>query len=259
MKKLNRGLIAIAAVSVMGVSMFASQPTTANASTAVKVLKTTNLKNSTVHLSGKGNIYSSNKLTKVAWKISDWKNVSFTRYSQVTVKKSNGKKAIYQYIKANGVKGWVWHNYIVSGSAKSANQVSASNKTAYINSALKTLNSYRVKHGRSALKLNSALNGYAQTVAFNGWQCADTFGNRINYTNSKIDGSAVYISAAEPTTSKTKWINFGKIDALQCFDKNVDSSYTSQAPRLMNASYKNVGIGIYTTDDFSVMGYTFSK
>lgn len=116
MKK--RFLKEIMALSLLG--MFVSTATTlaqpATAQASVKSVKYTNIKDTKVHVST-GYMYTSAKLTRKAHNAKNYKYTTFTRTEQATVKKSNGKTAVYQYIKAGSVKGWIWHSYIKSGVA----------------------------------------------------------------------------------------------------------------------------------------------
>lgn len=77
-----------------------------------------------------GTIYSSAHLTKVAHYAKNYSHTTFTRTNQAKVKKSNGKVAIYQYIKAGNTKGWIWHSYLKDGSAPSTTSSSQDAKAS---------------------------------------------------------------------------------------------------------------------------------
>lgn len=266
MKNLKTWSLTVATLLSVGVLVLTIPSRTANASTAAKVVKTTNLKNTIVHLSSQGNMYTSNKLTKVAWKNKDWQHFSLMRYSQVTVKKSNGKTAVYQYVRNNGVYGWVWNGYVKSGPATEANQISNTNKSAYVAASLKTLNQFRSKHGVPALKIDSSLNKLAESYAFDEWQYSTTFGDGkedgiFSTDLTKADGFAGDLSDCETTSSKARWSKYGKDDIASYFDKQNGSSFTSQQSILLNKKYTRVGIGIYNNDagNFGIMAQAFKK
>ncbi|KRK97144.1 hypothetical protein FD04_GL002004 [Secundilactobacillus odoratitofui DSM 19909 = JCM 15043] len=107
-------LVAIS-LSILGVAAISAQSSTVMAKTkAAKVLKTTNIKNVKVHVTS-GLLYTNKKLTKVAYHAGNYDKRTFTRTSQITVKKANGKKAVYQYIKSGKVKGWIWRGDVLIG------------------------------------------------------------------------------------------------------------------------------------------------
>lgn len=67
----------------------------------------------------KGTFYSTSKLTKKNHYAKNYPHTTFYTYTQATVTRANGKKAIYYYVKtSNGkVKGWIWHSYLKKGVA----------------------------------------------------------------------------------------------------------------------------------------------
>lgn len=103
--------------TILGLSLFgfsASGITTAQAS-RTSVVRYTNIRDAKVHVA-KGTMYTSAKLSKTAHYAKNYKYTTFTKTEQATVKK-NGKKAVYQYIKAGKIKGWIWHGYVKNGKA----------------------------------------------------------------------------------------------------------------------------------------------
>jgi len=127
-------IVAIAAVSMMatGVLTAGTQPNVVSAKTkSAKVIKKTTYKpTKPVHVK-KGYMYSSTKLTKRVHHMTNYKYTNFKMSAKATIKKSNGKRAIYEYLKSsNGkIKGWIWHGYVTTGNAPKS---FASYKLAYI-------------------------------------------------------------------------------------------------------------------------------
>ncbi|MDV7694617.1 hypothetical protein A7K95_08035 [Pediococcus parvulus] len=113
MKKAILG--AVVGLSLLG---FSATGLTNNvqASTRVTSVKYKNIKDTTVHVA-KGTMYSTTKLSKVSHYAKNYKYTSFKRTEQATIKKSNGKKYVYQYVKSGSVKGWIWHSYVKNGKA----------------------------------------------------------------------------------------------------------------------------------------------
>lgn len=87
---------------------------TASAASKTKVLKVSKLKK-TSYLVSSGYLYTSDKLTKKAHNARNYLHTTFYAYDAATVRKSNGKKAVYYYIKnkSGSVKGWIWHGNLV--------------------------------------------------------------------------------------------------------------------------------------------------
>lgn len=87
-----------------------NQPTTAQAKVrAAKVLKTTAIKKQAYNING-GYLYKNAKLTKKATSSRHLLKTTLYTYKSANVKKTNGKKAIYYYVKnkSGSVKGWAW-------------------------------------------------------------------------------------------------------------------------------------------------------
>ncbi|MTV81756.1 hypothetical protein [Secundilactobacillus folii] len=96
---------------------------------AAKVLNYQSIKHVHVHVS-KGAIYSSAKLTRVAHYAKNYSHTTFTTTNQAKVKNANGKVAVYQYIKAGSVHGWIWHSYVKNGNAPAKTATPAVQKTS---------------------------------------------------------------------------------------------------------------------------------
>jgi len=87
---------------------------------AAKQLKHHYFKHSYTKYSKKGLIYTTRSLKHWNHKGANYKKTAWTTNQSVTVKKSNGKTAVYYYIKnkKNGIKGWIWRGYLASKPVK---------------------------------------------------------------------------------------------------------------------------------------------
>ncbi|ANZ60475.1 DUF4430 domain-containing protein [Secundilactobacillus paracollinoides] len=139
--KFNKLVKVLAGVMLLGGGLFiganlntpAAQTTTAQAKTkSTKVVKVTykKLAKKAYHVT-KGTFYSTSKLTKANHYAVHYKNTTFYTSEQGTVKRANGKKAIYYYVKSsNGkVKGWIWHSYLIKGKAPAAKKTTTTTST----------------------------------------------------------------------------------------------------------------------------------
>lgn len=90
-----------------------AQPTTVQAKAhkarAAKVLKTSALKKRAYHINA-GYLYKNAKLTKKVKSSRHLLKTTLYTYKSAHVKKANGKKAVYYYVKnkSGSVKGWAW-------------------------------------------------------------------------------------------------------------------------------------------------------
>lgn len=113
-------LLALGVTAYTGVSMTGQ---TASAKRQVKVVKTTKLTGADYHVSG-GYLYSSVKLTKRVHSAKNYQRTLFFSNRRVTVRKSNGHQANYQYIfSRNGrIHGWIWTGNLkkVSGTSSAS-------------------------------------------------------------------------------------------------------------------------------------------
>lgn len=99
-------LAAVLAVTTLGVTAEVTTP----AQAATKVLQTKKMKKAAYKISN-GYFYRNTKLTKRTHKASKYAKVNFYTYKSAKIRKSNGKKVTYYYVKnkSGKVKGWVWH------------------------------------------------------------------------------------------------------------------------------------------------------
>ncbi|MFD1454178.1 hypothetical protein ACFQ44_00620 [Levilactobacillus lanxiensis] len=97
--------VAVLAVATLGVTAEVTTP----AQAATKVLQTKKMKKVAYKISN-GYFYRNTKLTKRTHKASKYAKVNFYTYKSAKIRKSNGKKVTYYYVKnkSGKVKGWVW-------------------------------------------------------------------------------------------------------------------------------------------------------
>lgn len=92
-----------------------SVPTPASAKTkSAKVLSSRTLSKKPYHAVS-GYLYTSTSLTKKAHNADNYPFTVFYTYKSDTVRKANGNKAVYYYVRnGNGkVKGWIWRGHLV--------------------------------------------------------------------------------------------------------------------------------------------------
>lgn len=123
-----------------------------------------------------GTLYTSTRLTKKKANLSKtkYRKLTYTTSKTYGLKKSNGKKAIYNYIKStNGrAKGYVWHGYLKPVTKKTAAKAKTSttsprqsltlSTTDYRNAFLTGLNAERAKRHLATLSANDSYNAIAQ-------------------------------------------------------------------------------------------------
>ena len=108
--KFRTVLVAVLAVATLGVTAEVTTP----AQAATKVLQTKKMKKAAYKISN-GYFYRNTKLTKRTHKASKYAKVNFYTYKSAKIRKSNGKKVTYYYVKnkSGKVKGWVWRGNLV--------------------------------------------------------------------------------------------------------------------------------------------------
>lgn len=110
-------------VTAFGVSTPASAK-----SKSAKVLSSRTLSKKSYHAVS-GYLYTSAHLTKKAHNADNYPMTVFYTYKSDTVRKANGNKAVYYYVRnSNGkVKGWIWRGHLVR-SVNTQKQLSQLNK-----------------------------------------------------------------------------------------------------------------------------------
>lgn len=114
-------LLALGVTAYTGVSMTGQ---IVSAKQQMRVVKTTKLAGADYHVSG-GYLYSSVRLTKRVHSAKNYQRTLFFSNRLVTVRKSNGHQANYQYIVSrNGrIHGWIW-----TGNLKKISNTSSTSK-----------------------------------------------------------------------------------------------------------------------------------
>lgn len=186
-------LIKLSAVSLATLSLsIAALPTTtlpALAKTkAAKVLKTKKLKKTAYHVNG-GYIYSSAKLTKKTHKAFNYLKTTFYATKSVTVKKHNGKKATYYYVKnkKGNVKGYIW-----KGNLKKINTKALARRKADIKHVLAAVRSMSTDDQEYALE------AFKDVTTKNAYDSYDGLPDVLNciHGDSVKDGQAAIQVAA---------------------------------------------------------------
>lgn len=118
MKKLIQlGGLVVLAFSI-GVSLPAESGTVSAAK--VKVLSTKKVSSGTYHPKS-GYFYKTTSLSKKAYKAANHKKEYVYPSKKATIRKKNGKKAVYYYVsnKKGSIKGWIWHGNLSNAIYKS--------------------------------------------------------------------------------------------------------------------------------------------
>ncbi|GAA3621848.1 hypothetical protein [Secundilactobacillus similis] len=104
----------LALLGVFAIFATATAPTTASAKATTKVLSSKTM-TKTAYRAVTGYMYTTAKLTKKAHNADNYPLTTFYTYKTATVRKANGNKAVYYYVKnGNGkVKGWIWRGHLV--------------------------------------------------------------------------------------------------------------------------------------------------
>lgn len=88
----------------------------------------------------KGYLYNSKTLTKKIHKAKTYRNHTFKSKTQVKLKKSNGKKALYYFVYSGKVKGYIWSGYIKHSKVKTSTNQNSTKPSQANNSDGSTTN-----------------------------------------------------------------------------------------------------------------------
>lgn len=104
----------LALLGVIAIFATATTPTPASAKATTKVLSSKAM-TKTAYRAVTGYMYTTAKLTKKAHNADNYPLTTFYTYKTATVRKTNGNKAVYYYVKnGNGkVKGWIWRGHLI--------------------------------------------------------------------------------------------------------------------------------------------------
>ncbi|GAY72109.1 D-alanyl-D-alanine carboxypeptidase [Lentilactobacillus kosonis] len=102
-----------------------------------------------------GYIYTSAKLTKKAHNADNYPRTTFYTYRSATVRKANGNKAVYYYVKnGNGkVKGWIWRGNLVQ-------LLNFTKQRAELRRIISLINSISTKNRQNVIKLLETINSH---------------------------------------------------------------------------------------------------
>lgn len=255
--KMNK-LIKLAACTMMlagGVALGnAVQPAgsaiTAQAkSKSTKVVKVSykNLSKKAYHLTT-GTLYTTSHLTKVAHYGVHYKSTTFYTYKQGTVKRANGKKAVYYYVKSSNskVKGWIWHSYLKKGAAKKTTSTKPTTTTS--TKPASTTSTPNSSSTGTKAPITSLVNGASSTTN-NG-------GNTSTGTSTTPDAQSVQVVVYGPMAEGNPIYASGLVkvengatafSVLQqvCKTNGVPLSYTGSGSTIYVTSIngKNAGTG----------------
>lgn len=186
---------------------------------SAKVLSHKKLKKRTVHAT-KGDLYTSWKLSKISHHMKNYEHTTLYRTKQATIRKTNGKKAIYQYVKSiNGkVKGWIWRGYLKTGKAAKSKRTSINiNKDQLTKAFLKIVNKERKKRHAKSLKTEPRFMRLANQRAIDSRKISD-----IEHDNK--DGQSYFVLEAPRFHIANNWL-----DAECLFLGSDDHPNTSSA------------------------------
>lgn len=163
--------ISVAAIAVSIGSVFGV--TTASAKTykskvyAAKQLSHHQFKKTYVKYATKGLIYTTRSLKHWKHNAANYPRTKWFSTQSVTVRKSNGKKAVYYYVtnKSNGIKGWIWRGYLRDG--KLGPSSFAINRK--INKDAKKITPKKVTGVKSSMTMNQILNRSVSNTNANGF------------------------------------------------------------------------------------------
>lgn len=188
---------------------------------SAKVISTKKLHKTVVHVT-KGSLYSSAKLTNIIHNAKNYKHTTFYRTKQSTIRKTNGKKAVYQFIKSsNGkVTGWIWHGYVKNGKANKKGS-SSFNPAKANKDFLKVVNKERKKRGAKPLKIESRFMKLAQQRANDSAKLGD-----LQHDNKA--GDSYFVLEAPKFNIKDDWLSGECLFEETSPDKNVGKTAANE-------------------------------
>ncbi|WP_461244779.1 hypothetical protein [Secundilactobacillus muriivasis] len=128
MKLTKQLAIAMVSAGVFSGVLTGVQGTSASAKATAKVLqvKTIQTANYKAVKGANGYLYSTAKLTKKVHNVKNYSNTKFSVSKEAVVRKTNGNKAIYYYVKSAKASGWLWHGYLNKVTPKTASDAKIS-------------------------------------------------------------------------------------------------------------------------------------
>lgn len=144
-------LLLTAAVATL-FSLVGTANTASAKSKSAKILSTRTLKKTSYHAVS-GYLYTSAHLTKKAHNADNYPLTVFYATKSDTVRRPNGNKAVYYYVKnGNGkVKGWIWRGHLVKS-------VNTRNQLNQLNQLITLINSTTTKTHNDIVSLLTTIN-----------------------------------------------------------------------------------------------------
>ncbi|AQW22298.1 hypothetical protein PL11_002280 [Lentilactobacillus curieae] len=141
-------LLASVVISVIGLTTINSSAKSKGA-TVVSTRKIAKTPNRLVS----GYLYTTASLTKKAHNADNYPRTTFYTYRSATIRKANGNKAVYYYVKnGNGrVKGWIWRGYLVR-------TFNFTKQRAELRHILNLINSISLKNRLSVIRVLESIN-----------------------------------------------------------------------------------------------------
>ncbi|CAJ1229815.1 hypothetical protein LZY01_22140 [Levilactobacillus zymae] len=246
----------------MGFGLLAGVPTGANATSKGHVVATTKVAKKAYHATKQSPIYTTTSLKKVRAKA----NLHTTYYvtKQATIK-HNGKKAVYQYVTAKQVKGWLKKTSLKAGKVvvkSKAFKVAAANQAF-----LTEVNHYRQQHGTAAIQLDSQYQALAMQRAKELYQLGFEQYDHQDRPYAQLDAKQLGISFqpnacptclygngpisesvsesyADHANQAKVAAKVGKAEAKDLLYKSVEGSWDNRE-NLVRANSTKMGIGWY--------------
>ncbi|MFC6179753.1 hypothetical protein [Lactiplantibacillus daowaiensis] len=235
-----RKLFKLAAVGVLSLSMgVAAMPSNtmnvAAKTKSAKLISSKSMKKTAYHING-GYVYSSAKLTKKNHNGKNYLRTTFYATKSATVKKTNGKKAVYYYIKNSkgSVKGWAWRGNLSKINMKALNQ-----RKSDIKKMLAAIRMMSADHQDYALKDISSVNT-TNTYESDGLSAAvyDMHFYSATLQDAKAMSAAYQIFAGRfnsVTNAQLAALNSRLNDVIRANDGDFSDPIENMAQALSNA------------------------
>lgn len=216
MKLTKQLAIVMVSAGVFGGVLTGVQGTSASAKATAKVLQVKTIKTANYKAvkGAKGYLYSTAKLTKKVHNVKNYANTKFSVSKEAVVRKTNGNKAVYYYVKSAKASGWLWHGYLNKVTPKAASDAKISALEQQIAELAQRL---------STLQSQPA----ASTPAAPVTSSADVTKLQAQIDSLQGQLSAVKGSASAGNTSATEINKSGDSDTTKPDDNSGDSTTTT--------------------------------
>lgn len=208
---------------------------TAQAKTsAARVVTTTKVAAKTYHVTKKGNVYTSTKLTKVRTQARVHANVTVTKQAKL---RQNGKQVNYRYITTKKYRGWLKSNHLKAGRYQIKSDkfnVKAANKAF-----LATVNQYRHKHNTAPIKQAKAYQTLAMQRARELYTIGFTQYTKQDKPYAQLDAKKLGIQF-RPTTCATCLYGGGPISESIAETSGYNGQKAKSAAKIGKAQAKDL-------------------